>query len=287
MKTKGRRIDTLEKGKEKGWGIHDEVEYKGQPNQDKAPKKKKRLSPKFNQFRFIIIHHDASPAVPFVKGAAPAAATLSLLLFWSSKLPTPSDTAELSTTPFFTSLLLKSTAEEETAASSSALASVFFAFVTAESEAFVPSMLVDSSSAADDPGIPMDNPLFFLTFFLFGSDAPDLAPNNEPGAVGGACRFDGLEVGPPRPEGGGILPDAGRRGRAAMGRCFGGNSRSSTKGSLLLFSSLLLKNSCTSPICDDRDSFVIRGYCGGVGKMFTACVGLEEKISDSPWYLAM
>lgn len=41
MKTKGRRIDTLEKGKEKGWGIHDEVEYKGQPNQDKAPKKKK------------------------------------------------------------------------------------------------------------------------------------------------------------------------------------------------------------------------------------------------------
>ena len=203
---------------------------------------------------------------------------LSLPLFWSSKLPTPSDTAELSTTPFFPSLLLKSTAEEETAASSSALASVlFFAFVTAESEAFVPSMLVDSSSAADDPGIPMATPLFFLTFFLFGSDAPDLAPKDEPGAVGGAGRFDGLEVGPPRPEGGGILPDAGRRGRAAIGRCFGGNSRSSTKGSLLLFSSLLPKNSCTSPICDDRESLVIRGYCGGVGKMFTACVGLEKR----------
>lgn len=199
-------------------------------------------------------------------------ATLSLPLFWSSKLPTPSDTAELSTTPFLTPLLLKSTP----VASSSALASVFFEFVAAESEAFVPSMLMDSSSAADDPGIPMAIPLFFLTFFLFGSDAPDLAPNDdEPGAVGGAGRFDGLEVGPPRPDGGGILPDAGRRGRAAIGRCFGGSSRSSTKGSLLLFSSLLLKNSCTSPICDDNDSLVIRGYCGGVGKMFTVCVGLE------------
>ena len=57
MKTKGRRIDTLEKGKEKGWGIHDEVEYKGQPNQDKAPKKKKKTFPKIQP---IQIHNHTS-----------------------------------------------------------------------------------------------------------------------------------------------------------------------------------------------------------------------------------
>ena len=57
MKTKGRRIDTLEKGKEKGRGIHDEVEYKGQPNQDKAPKKKKKTFPKIQP---IQIHNHTS-----------------------------------------------------------------------------------------------------------------------------------------------------------------------------------------------------------------------------------
>lgn len=102
-----------------------------------------------------------------------------------------------------------------------------------------------------------------------------MEPNDEPAPVGGAGRFVGLDVAPPMPEGGEILPDAGRRGRVAMGRCFGGSSRSSTRGSLLQASNLLLKKFWTRPIWAGRDSVVMRGYCGGGGKRVTVCVELE------------
>ena len=109
--------------------------------------------------------------------------------------------------------------------------------------------------------------------------------DDDPAAVvAGADRFDGLLVGPPapippRPEGGAILPDAGRRGRAAVGRCLGGSSRSSVRGSFLLASSFWLKKLCTRPICDGSDSTEIRGYCGGGWKRGAACVELRADIS--------
>jgi hypothetical protein len=114
----------------------------------------------------------------------------------------------------------------------------------------------------------MATPLFFLTFFLLGSELPCLFALN-PGAEGGSGRFCGLEVGPGRLEGGGIFPEAGRRGRPADGLCLGGNSRSSTSGSLLRACNLALKKACTKPICEDTFSEVMRGYGGGGGKTVT------------------
>lgn len=88
-------------------------------------------------------------------------------------------------------------------------------------------------------------------------------------ADGGGGRFCGLEFSPALAEGGGILPDAGRRGRAPEGLCFGGSSRSSTKGSLLFACNFWVKKPCTSPICDNTVSDEMRGYGGGGEKSVT------------------
>ena len=89
---------------------------------------------------------------------------------------------------------------------------------------------------------------------------------------GGKGRFWGLEFGP---AGGGpwILPEAGRRGRG--GRCFGGSSRSSTKGSSLLWWSFSSRKPLSSPICGGILSGEMRGYGTGGGKEGSAWVALE------------